>query len=30
MPNETGQTLWLCRGRQPPMDKAWATFRHYE
>lgn len=29
MPLETGQTLWVCRGRQPPMDKAWASFKHY-
>lgn len=29
MPYETGKTLWVCRGRQPPMDKAWSTFRHY-
>lgn len=29
MPNETGKTLWVCRGRNPPMDKAWASFKHY-
>ena len=30
MPYESGKTLWVCRGRQPPMDKAWPTFRHYD
>lgn len=29
MPYENGKTLWVCRGRQPPMDKAWLSFRHY-
>lgn len=29
MPSETGRTLWVCRGRHPPMDKAWASFKHY-
>jgi hypothetical protein len=30
IPYETGKTLWVCRDRQPPMDKAWPTFRHYD
>lgn len=30
MPSETGLTLWVCRGRQPPMDKDWARFKHYD
>jgi len=29
MPYENRKTLWVCRGRQPPMDKAWPSFRHY-
>jgi 4-amino-4-deoxy-L-arabinose transferase-like glycosyltransferase len=29
MPYETGQTLWLCRGRKVPFDQAWASFRKY-
>ena len=29
MPSETGKTLWVCRGRNPPMDKAWASYKHY-
>jgi 4-amino-4-deoxy-L-arabinose transferase-like glycosyltransferase len=30
IPAETGKILWVCRGRQPPMDKAWPSFKHYE
>ena len=26
---ETGRTVWVCRGRHPPMDRAWASFKHY-
>ena len=29
MPYENRKTLWVCRGRQPSMDKAWPSFRHY-
>jgi hypothetical protein len=29
MPYENRKTLWVCRGRQPSMDEAWRSFRHY-
>ena len=29
MPYETGQRLWLCRGRKVPFQQAWASFRNY-
>jgi len=29
MPYENRKTLRVCRGRQPSMDKAWPSFRHY-
>jgi len=29
MPSEIGKTLWVCRGRNPPMNKAWVSFKHY-
>ena len=29
MPGETGQTIWICRGRKPPLDAAWASFKNY-
>ena len=29
MPYENAKTLWVCRGRQPPMDKAWPSFKRY-
>jgi len=29
IPYENGKPLWVCRGRHPPIDKAWASFRHY-
>ncbi len=29
MPGETGQTIWICRGRKPPLDAAWAGFKNY-
>ena len=30
MPYETGQTIWVCRNRNPPTDKDWDRFKHYE
>jgi hypothetical protein len=30
MPYETGRTLWICRGRHPPLDTDWASFKHYD
>jgi 4-amino-4-deoxy-L-arabinose transferase-like glycosyltransferase len=29
MPDETGQTLWICRGRKRPLEEAWPTLRRY-
>jgi 4-amino-4-deoxy-L-arabinose transferase-like glycosyltransferase len=29
MPDETGQTLWICRGRKRPLDEAWESLRRY-
>lgn len=29
MPYEAGQTLWICRGRHPPLDAVWASLRNY-
>jgi hypothetical protein len=29
MPDETGLTLWICRGRKRPLDADWPSFRHY-
>lgn len=29
MPYETGQTLWLCRGRKRTFEQDWASFRNY-
>jgi hypothetical protein len=29
MPYESGQTLWLCRGRKVPLDQDWVSFRKY-
>jgi len=29
MPDETGQTLWICRGRKQPLDEAWPKLRRY-
>ena len=29
MPEESGQTLWLCRGLREPLDKIWPRLRHY-
>lgn len=29
MPDETGETLWICRGRKVPLDVVWPAFRRY-
>jgi 4-amino-4-deoxy-L-arabinose transferase-like glycosyltransferase len=29
MPDEAGQTLWVCRGRRQPLDEAWPELRRY-
>jgi len=29
MPEETGQTLWICRDRHPPLQAAWPSFKNY-
>jgi 4-amino-4-deoxy-L-arabinose transferase-like glycosyltransferase len=29
MPFETGLTLWICRGRHPPLDVAWPGLKNY-
>jgi hypothetical protein len=29
MPGETGRTVWICRGRNVPLDVAWPSFRRY-
>jgi hypothetical protein len=29
MPDETRLTIWICRGRHPPLDADWPSFRHY-
>lgn len=29
MPDETGQTLWICRGRRQPLDQSWPALRRY-
>ncbi len=29
MPDERGLALWLCRGRKVPLERDWASFRHY-
>jgi len=29
MPYETGLTLWICRGRHPPLDAAWPSLKNY-
>ncbi len=29
MPDETGKTLWICRGRNVPLAVAWPSFRRY-
>jgi len=29
MPEESGQTLWLCRDIREPLDKVWPRLRHY-
>jgi hypothetical protein len=30
MPYETGRTIWICRGRHPPLDADWASLKHYD
>lgn len=30
MPYESGKIIWICRGRYPPLDAAWPSFKHYE
>jgi hypothetical protein len=29
MPYETGRTVWICRGRHPPLDAVWASLKNY-
>jgi hypothetical protein len=29
MPEESGQTVWLCRDVREPFDKAWPKLRHF-
>ena len=29
MPYETGRTVWICRGRRVPLEKAWPNLRNY-
>jgi Dolichyl-phosphate-mannose-protein mannosyltransferase len=29
MPEESGQTLWLCRDIREPIDQAWPRLRHF-
>jgi 4-amino-4-deoxy-L-arabinose transferase-like glycosyltransferase len=29
LPYETGLTLWICRGRHPPLDVAWPGLKNY-
>ena len=29
MPEESGQTLWLCRDLREPLEKIWPRLRHY-
>jgi len=30
MPEESGQTLWLCRDSVQPLQEAWPRLRHYD
>ena len=30
MPEESGQTLWLCRDSVQPLQQAWPRLRHYD
>jgi 4-amino-4-deoxy-L-arabinose transferase-like glycosyltransferase len=30
LPQETGRTVWICRGRYRRLDTDWPTFRHYD
>jgi len=29
LPEESGQTLWLCRDRFEPLPAAWPSLRRY-
>ena len=29
MPYETSRTLWIWRGRHPPLDAVWASLKNY-
>lgn len=29
LPLETGQTIWICRGRFKKLDDEWSTLKHY-
>jgi hypothetical protein len=29
LPEESGQTLWLCRDRFEPLPKAWPSLQRY-
>jgi 4-amino-4-deoxy-L-arabinose transferase-like glycosyltransferase len=29
MPYETGRSVWICRGRHPPLDAVWASLKNY-
>jgi len=29
MPYETGRTVWICRGRHPPLDAVWVSLKKY-
>ena len=30
IPEESGQTLWLCRDSVQPLQEAWPRLRHYD
>jgi 4-amino-4-deoxy-L-arabinose transferase-like glycosyltransferase len=30
MPGEAGKVIWICRGRHPPLDADWPSFKHYD
>ena len=30
LPQETGRTVWICRGRYRRLDTDWPTVRHYD
>jgi hypothetical protein len=29
LPLETGQTIWICRGRFKNLNDEWSTLKHY-